>query len=165
MALRWLQSPARAALDLPHEHSSGAAEGSDVRSSLRPPADFGDVSAAAAPHELLGGRTGVGASSHSSLGVGPLGPMESTLGSGATLSTAEILQAAAAAQPLPGSALASAAGGGSVHVVPSARPGVLDAAEARIACLGSGTAVCAASAHERSAWPSLALLWRTISRC
>lgn len=165
LAVRWLQSPARTGLDLPQqEHSSAAAGCSDgsSSSSMRPPADFGDTSAAAAPHDLLGGGPSMVAA-HSGLGVGPLGPMESTLGSGVTLSTAEILQAAAM-QPLASSALACAAGGGSTRGSYSARPGVLDAAEARIARLGGGTAVCAGSAHERPAWPSFTLLWRMTAR-
>ncbi len=167
LAVRWLQSPARAQLELPQMGHSAAAPQPQRSRALG--LDGADVHAAALPHSLLSGPGAVGAS-HSS--HGPLGALESTMSSGGGLSTAEILQSAAAPLQQAGSAqaglaeaAADAAKGACMPGTASAWPGVVHAAEARFsdalpAHLGGGARVCAGSCWERPLWARTSLLWR-----
>ena len=172
LAVRWLQSPARMQLELPQmEHSAAAAQPQRSRAAMGP--DSVDMDAASLPHGLLSSPGAVGAS-HSS--HGPLGALESTMSSGGGLSTAEILQSAAAplqqaggAQAALAEAAADAAKGACMRDTASAWPGFVHATEARFSDtlptqLGGGARVCASSCWERPLWARTSLLWRLAAR-
>ena len=159
LALRWLQSPGRVA-EMPDAHVAAYAQRHAGQPGM-------DMDAAGVDADLLHGLHACTSSSISRAALGPLGASESTMGSAAMLSTAEILQSVADQQASAGYALGESVSGSAAvggQEMPGATIAEVPFSGAGKLRLGRPDFMGAASVREPSALGGLAALFRLSSR-